>query len=202
MDNIDFKFTSDGSLGLYNKIVEDVYHASSGAYSESYEKFIIPSNFNQLFNEKDEINLLDICYGIGYNTKTAINELIKKYKNKGKKINITSIEIDKNLVFLSPFVKVPQYNDFIKEITCYFIANTYKEDFTNYIKSIKNNKLYRNYLDNNIYIDNVINGENIEEPNYNKELLEEKPEKPKRVRKATVEDILAKIEKERSSKKM
>ena len=35
-----------------------------------------------------------------------------------------------------------------------------------------------------------------------KELLEEKPEKPKRVRKATVEDILAKIEKERSSKKM
>ena len=54
----------------------------------------------------------------------------------------------------------------------------------------------------NIYIDNVINGENIEEPNYNKELLEEKPEKPKRVRKATVEDILAKIEKERSSKKM
>ena len=54
----------------------------------------------------------------------------------------------------------------------------------------------------NIYIDNVINGENIEEPNYNKELLEEKPEKQKRVRKATVEDILAKIEKERSSKKM
>ncbi|OLA94321.1 MAG: hypothetical protein BHW64_04405 [Candidatus Melainabacteria bacterium LEY3_CP_29_8] len=151
MDNIDFQITNDGSLGLYNIVVEDIYHASSGAYSESYEKFIIPSNFNQLFSEKDEINLLDICYGIGYNTKTAIKEFIKKYKNKGKKINITSIEIDKNLVFLSPFVKVPQYSNFIKEITCYFIANQYKEDFANYIKSIKDNKLYYNYLDDNIY---------------------------------------------------
>ena len=155
MDNIDFRFTDDGSLGLYNGIVDDIYHASSGAYSESYEKFIIPSNFNQLFNEKDEINLLDICYGIGYNTKSTIKEFLKKYINKDKKINITSIEIDKNLVFLSPFVKVPQYDDFIKEITCYFLVNQYKEDFVNYIKYIRDNKLYYNYLDNNLYQNNI-----------------------------------------------
>ena len=154
MKNIDFKFTDDGSLGLYNKIVDDIYHASSGAYSESYEKFILPSEYSELFKEKDEINILDICYGIGYNTKSVINEFVKKYNNRGKKINITSVEIDKNLVFLSPFVKVPQYDNFIKDIMCFFIANQFQEDFVNYIKAIINNKLYYNYLDNSLYNSN------------------------------------------------
>lgn len=152
MNNIDFRFTDDGSLGLYNKTVDDIYHASSGAYSESFEKFFLPTNIEDLLSEKDEINLLDICYGIGYNTKTFINEFVKKYKNTNKKINITSIEIDKNLVFLSPFVKVPQYNDLISDLTCYFVANQYGEDFVNYINHIRENKLYYDYLDNNIYM--------------------------------------------------
>ena len=152
MNNINFKFTDDGSLGLYNKAVEDIYHASSGAYSESFEKFFLPTNLEDEFKEKDEINLLDICYGIGYNTKTFIKEFVRKYKNTNKKINITSIEIDKNLVFLSPFVKVPQYNDLIKDLTSYFLAKQYGEDFVSCINYIRENKLYNEYLDNNIYI--------------------------------------------------
>ena len=151
MNNIDFRITNDGSLGLYNKEVDDIYHASSGAYSESYEKFFLPSNFKELYFKNDIIKVLDICYGIGYNTKTAINEFIRNFENTNKKIYITSIEPNQNLVYLSPFVKVPQYNVSTKDLTFYFILNQFKQEFCEFIISEYKNKYYYNYLDNNLY---------------------------------------------------
>ena len=69
MQEFEFKKTEDGSLGLYNFSVQDIYHARQGAYSEARDKFAIPA-INHLIdvNQANEINLLDICYGIGYNS--------------------------------------------------------------------------------------------------------------------------------------
>ena len=43
MAEFEAKFTEDGSVGLYSKDVDDIYHSSFGALSEAYEKFIFPS---------------------------------------------------------------------------------------------------------------------------------------------------------------
>ena len=76
--------TQDGSIGLYNKELDEIYHSKFGAKKEAYEKFIEPV----LMVAKPKI--LDICYGIGYNTKTAIQYL--------KNIEyIDCIEIDEKL---------------------------------------------------------------------------------------------------------
>ena len=66
----DFILTDDNSVGLFNNEVNDIYHSKNGALTEARQKFVEPS-FS--FFEKDELNILDICYGIGYNTKAAIS---------------------------------------------------------------------------------------------------------------------------------
>jgi len=73
-------FTSDGSVGLYNIIYNDIYHSATGALSEAYEKFILPVNFDILL-KKEQISVLDICYGIGYNTKSFLNFILNLKKN-------------------------------------------------------------------------------------------------------------------------
>lgn len=75
-------FTNDGSVGLYSSKDEDIYHSTNGALSEAYEKFVLPADISYYLNRKSQINLLDVCYGIGYNTKSFINYLLEIKKNK------------------------------------------------------------------------------------------------------------------------
>lgn len=85
-------FTNDGSVGLFNTDFNDIYHSATGALTEAYEKFIYPIDFNTLLQKKS-IKVLDICYGIGYNSKSFLNFLFENYfsKNFSEKIskNIT-----------------------------------------------------------------------------------------------------------------
>ena len=77
-------FTNDGSVGLYSQDFDDIYHSASGALTEAYEKFIYPINWEVLLNY-DDIKILDICYGIGYNTKSFFNYI---FENKKKLMNL------------------------------------------------------------------------------------------------------------------
>lgn len=74
-------FTNDGSVGLFSKVDNDIYHSTYGALTEAYEKFILPSNLIEDIKNKTEIKILDICYGIGYNSKSVINFLVENYYN-------------------------------------------------------------------------------------------------------------------------
>ena len=82
-------FTNDGSVGLFSPEADDIYHSTYGALSEAYEKFILPAELEKYFENNSEIKVLDICYGIGYNTKSFLNFLLEKnilkIKNKNKK---------------------------------------------------------------------------------------------------------------------
>lgn len=99
--------TNDGSVGLYSEEFDDIYHSTFGAYSEAWEKFILPADLDFYFKNYKEIKVLDICYGIGYNTKS----LVQKYYNETigsdniicKNLYIKAVDMDKELMFLSPF---------------------------------------------------------------------------------------------------
>lgn len=76
-------FTNDGSVGLFSQQDDDIYHSTYGALTESWQKFIIPSNLQDYLLKNNEVKILDICYGIGYNTKTALNVFVENFlKNK------------------------------------------------------------------------------------------------------------------------
>ena len=87
--------TKDGSNTLFSKLYNQHYHnPDDGAINESLSKHIIPTlTFHK---DKKELNILDICFGIGYNTFTLIDYVLKN--DLDIKLNIYSPELDGNLV--------------------------------------------------------------------------------------------------------
>ncbi|MCM1003980.1 MAG: MnmC family methyltransferase [Candidatus Gastranaerophilales bacterium] len=91
MRDYEFYYTQDGSVGLYSYADDDVYHSKFGALTEAWEKFILPADIDSKLNKQSDIRILDVCYGIGYNTKALMsyvinsNEKIFKRKNPLKK---------------------------------------------------------------------------------------------------------------------
>jgi len=102
MRDYEFYYTQDGSIGLYSYTDSDVYHSKYGALTEAWEKFVLPSNLDKLINTKKNINVLDICYGVGYNTKALMSYIINKNekflikKNIFEKINFLNNKKEKN----------------------------------------------------------------------------------------------------------
>ena len=101
MRDYEFFYTQDGSIGLYSYSEQDVYHSKFGALTEAWEKFILPPEVQQKINNEKNLKVLDICYGIGYNSKALMSFLINKKKllknenskNKIKKI-LSKLNID------------------------------------------------------------------------------------------------------------
>lgn len=96
MQDFEGYFTLDGSVGLYSKSDNDIYHSVYGALSEAYDKFINPANLENYFNNNNKAEILDICYGIGYNTKCFLNYFFKNISRKNiKKYKTFTGNIDK-----------------------------------------------------------------------------------------------------------
>lgn len=88
-------FTNDGTVGLFSQQDDDIYHSTYGAVTESWQKFILPAHFEEYLESHQEVKVLDICYGIGYNTKTALTAFINNFY-KQKKILKTKKTKSKN----------------------------------------------------------------------------------------------------------
>ena len=87
-----FVLTDDGSYSINSKEINhkvETLHTSTGAISESFEKFIKPMKFNY----DEDIAILDICAGIGYNTSAAIADFIENSSNSS--LTIDMVEISK-----------------------------------------------------------------------------------------------------------
>ena len=95
MRDYEFYYTQDGSIGLYSYTDDDVYHSKYGALTEAWEKFILPSGIDRLLNTKANINVLDLCYGVGYNTKALMSYIINKDAPLLKRKNILKKILEK-----------------------------------------------------------------------------------------------------------
>lgn len=86
-----FVLTDDGSYSINSKEINhkvETLHTSTGAISESFEKFIKPMKFDYT----KDIAILDICAGLGYNTSAAIADFLK---NSTENLTIDMVEISK-----------------------------------------------------------------------------------------------------------
>lgn len=85
-----FVLTEDGSYSINSKEINnkiETLHTSTGAISESFEKFIKAVKFDY----KKDIAILDICAGLGYNTSAAIENFIKNSDNTNLKVDMVEI---------------------------------------------------------------------------------------------------------------
>ena len=67
--------TLDGSYTFFSDEFQEAFHSIYGAKQEAEVKFVIPTHLRQLAREKSQITLLDICYGLGYNSAAAIEAI-------------------------------------------------------------------------------------------------------------------------------
>jgi len=97
----------DGTNTLYSKEFDEPYHSTKdGALHESLEKHVKPSF--SLKSNQDTLTILDICFGLGYNTFATLY-YIKKH-NLTTKVHILSPEFDEGLVrSLSTFNFPPEF---------------------------------------------------------------------------------------------
>lgn len=87
--------SSDGSLTLFNEHYNEAYHSSKdGALRESLQKHVIPALRHH--QGKTHLRILDICFGLGYNTLTTLY-YVQKHR-LDTRVEIVSPELDKELV--------------------------------------------------------------------------------------------------------
>ena len=66
--------TADGSLSLHSDHFDEAFHSSAGALEETETKFVRPSELGR-FSQTSELRLLDVCFGMGYNSAALMAAL-------------------------------------------------------------------------------------------------------------------------------
>ena len=117
--------SEDGSFTAYSKEYGEHYHSTKdGALYESLIKHIVPALNIQ--KDKEELNILDICFGLGFNTLTTIYYL--KQNNLTTKVNIYSPELDRDLVNSLKDFTYPKEFESIQHIILEIISNGFYTD--------------------------------------------------------------------------
>ncbi|MEH2290909.1 tRNA (5-methylaminomethyl-2-thiouridine)(34)-methyltransferase MnmD [Nostoc sp.] len=74
LENFTPKLTADGSFTFVSQEFGESFHSHYGAQQESFCKFVEPTQL-AIVAQKPVLRLLDVCYGLGYNTAAALQTI-------------------------------------------------------------------------------------------------------------------------------
>ncbi len=115
----------DGTHTLYSKEFDEPYHSTKdGALHESLQKHVKPAL--KLTKAKKKLKILDICFGLGYNTFATLYWIKKEHLST--QVHILSPEFDEALVRSLDRFEYPVEFESIKEIIQAVAQNLYYED--------------------------------------------------------------------------
>jgi tRNA U34 5-methylaminomethyl-2-thiouridine-forming methyltransferase MnmC len=71
------QLTKDGSYTFFSEEFGETFHSLQGAQAEAFEKFVAATHLVQKAqtDSAEPLCLLDVCYGLGYNTAAALERL-------------------------------------------------------------------------------------------------------------------------------
>ncbi|PSF38766.1 hypothetical protein C7H19_04505 [Aphanothece hegewaldii CCALA 016] len=87
--------TDDGSYTFFSKEYNEAFHSNSGAKQEAEKKFIQSCRIFSKAQEQSSLKLLDICYGLGYNSAAALDTIWAI--NPNCYIELIALEIDEQV---------------------------------------------------------------------------------------------------------
>jgi len=117
--------SDDGSFTAYSKEYNEHYHSTKdGALNESLLKHVVPT-MNEMHG-KDEVNILDICFGLGFNTLASLH--YHKKHSSSQRLNIYSPELDAKLIESLKEFSYPEVFDEFRHIIEELIANKIYSD--------------------------------------------------------------------------
>ena len=106
--------TKDGSATYHNEKYDEAYHSLTGAKEEAVKKYAEPCDIRGLAR-KGSVKILDVCFGLGYNSAAAIDAALEA--NPGCKIKITGLENDQCILDKARSLETTFRNyELIKEI--------------------------------------------------------------------------------------
>ena len=125
MHNYKIVNTCDGSKTLYSKKYNQHYHSvKDGAVNESLHKHVVPALTHH--KNRESLRILDICFGLGYNTFSTIYYALQN--NLDMKLKFYSPELDGRLIKSLYHFEYPDEFEPIKNIIEEVSQNLYYED--------------------------------------------------------------------------
>jgi radical SAM protein (TIGR01212 family) len=86
--------TDDGSITFWNPEVKEHYHSPAGARGEALHKYVLPSALPARLRDRLPIRILDICFGLGYNSLVSLDLAL----GRQARLDIIGLEIDQRVV--------------------------------------------------------------------------------------------------------
>lgn len=86
------QLTADGSFTFFSEEFGEAFHSRQGAKEEALIKFAEPCQLSQKAQQQPILRLLDVCYGLGYNTAAALEVIWAT--NPHCKIELVALELD------------------------------------------------------------------------------------------------------------
>ncbi len=114
---------NDGSTTFWNKNYRDYYHPKAGAYAQAEALFLKHAMLNERL-EKEDVTLLDIGFGMGYNTFLA-SSLAQNFA----KHHLHVSAIDQDRLLLKQSAEVVRESLHVKMLNALFICKRYEECF-------------------------------------------------------------------------
>ncbi|MBN1792729.1 hypothetical protein JW826_03525 [Candidatus Woesearchaeota archaeon] len=87
--------TRDGSKTFYSEEHDETYHSVSGAVEEAFLKYAGASDIGNIAG-KGLVRILDVCFGLGYNTAAALDLIWAA--NPECKVEIVGLENDPEIL--------------------------------------------------------------------------------------------------------
>jgi len=85
------ELTADGSFTFFSAEFGETFHSLQGAREEAERKFIQPTLLEQKA-QKSTLHLLDVCYGLGYNSAAALTKIWEV--NPQCRVNLIGLELN------------------------------------------------------------------------------------------------------------
>jgi len=91
MDKLSIFPTEDGSVTFWSETFQETFHSSHGAKHEAEAKFVMPAKIAEKARTQSQLNILDVCYGLGYNTAAAI-ACVSELSDRTANLDIIALE--------------------------------------------------------------------------------------------------------------
>lgn len=89
------QLTQDGSYTFYSEDFDELFHSHTGAKQEAQKKYVEPCQLAQKASQQDHLTLLDICYGLGYNSAAALTTIWSVNPNCW--VELIALELDASI---------------------------------------------------------------------------------------------------------
>ncbi len=87
--------TADGSWTFYSAQFREAFHSIQGAHQEARQKFVLPTQLGKR-SQAGRVRILDVCYGLGYNTAAALGEIWAA--NPQCQVEWVGLELDERII--------------------------------------------------------------------------------------------------------